>query len=196
MFTPSVIPIARYSCASGGTPRPASALEGYNGSLIAMGQSGSGKTYTMHEASRLQTPHEGIAPRMLRMLCERARSAASAGTYTYDLSMQYLHVRDESVYDLLAPDASSSLEAIPLREDRYGQCYAKGATSVTLHKPSDALDALALGGWRCQGGGGGKAAPRGHAIIIVHVVRRLPGGQTQPPSPPPPAQQRRRRLGV
>ena len=85
-----------------GTARAPAVLEGYNSTLLAMGQSGTGKSYTVHEPARLLTAAEGLAPRMLRMLLERAEGARAGGAFSYDVSMQALHVRGEAVYDLLA----------------------------------------------------------------------------------------------
>ena len=107
------------------------ALDGYNASLIATGASGTGKTYTVHDAGRLGGSSEGLAPRMLRMVLERAHAAQAAGAHAYEVTMQYLHVRDELVFDLLATDAADS--PLPLREDAQG-VYAKGATCVALSR--------------------------------------------------------------
>ena len=51
-----------------GMPLVSSVLSGYNSTLFAYGQTGSGKTYTIGEVAKLNTPHEGVAHRMVRAL--------------------------------------------------------------------------------------------------------------------------------
>ena len=55
-----------------GMPLVRSVLEGYNGTLIAYGQTGTGKTYTLGEAALVGGVEEGITPRMLRHLFNEA----------------------------------------------------------------------------------------------------------------------------
>ena len=62
-----------------------SVLAGCNAGVIAFGQSGTGKTYTIGEAARLCTPSEGLLPRMLRALFAQAALSAE---YSYEMRIQ------------------------------------------------------------------------------------------------------------
>ena len=64
-----------------GQPLVRSVLDGYNGTLIAYGQTGTGKTYTLNEPGRLGTAAEGLMPRMLRALFADAQASALAKTH-------------------------------------------------------------------------------------------------------------------
>jgi hypothetical protein len=78
-----------------------SALDGYNVSLLAYGQTGAGKTWSMmggHGASE-----EGIIPRSIRqILCTVADMEASG--WVYELEGSFLEIYNESVRDLLTTD--------------------------------------------------------------------------------------------
>ena len=103
-----------------GAPLVRAALSGANATLIAHGQSATGKSYSIHDPSKLHTSAEGLAPRMLRMLLERTHAASLSGT-PYELRLQYLHVRGEFVYDLLAPepDAPEGATQTPAPKQSY-----------------------------------------------------------------------------
>ncbi len=48
-----------------GGPIVQEVLSGYNGTVLAYGQTGTGKTYTMGILNRVQDEHSGIIPRAL-----------------------------------------------------------------------------------------------------------------------------------
>ena len=62
-----------------GRPLVMSLLEGYNATLLAYGQTGTGKTYTLGEPHRVDTIEEGLMPRMLRELFEAGGGGARQG---------------------------------------------------------------------------------------------------------------------
>ena len=166
-----------------GAPLVRAALEGSNATLIAHGQAGTGKTYSLHDVNRLHTSAEGLAPRMLRMLLERAHAAALAGSHQYQLSLQYLLVVGEVVHDLLAsPTAARSMPtsdlaatdswhmppSVQLREDRRG-VYAKDATWAPVASVSEMLSALERGGRTVEQMSA--RGSRGHVLIMIKVSR-------------------------
>lgn len=55
-----------------GQPLVQSVLQGYSSTLLAYGQTGTGKTFTLGEAALVGSPSEGMVPRMLRQVCTRA----------------------------------------------------------------------------------------------------------------------------
>ena len=91
-----------------GMPLCNSVLGGYNGALLAYGQTGSGKTFTMGETARIGSLEEGMSHRMVRQLFSAI--AADSG-HSYEISMLYVQVYCERIYDLLVekqPEAVSS----------------------------------------------------------------------------------------
>ena len=82
-----------------GIPLCNSVLGGYNGALLAYGQTGSGKTFTMGEVAQIGSPYEGMSHRMVRQLFS---AIAEDREHTYEITMQYVQVYCERVYDLLS----------------------------------------------------------------------------------------------
>ena len=74
-----------------GMPLVHSLLEGYNSTLLAYGQTGTGKTYTLGEATRVGTETEGLMPRMLRELFAAGPKPGSPllAQPTLEVSLQY-----------------------------------------------------------------------------------------------------------
>jgi len=81
-----------------GRPLCDSVLRGYHGALLTYGQTGSGKTFTMGEAARIGSLDEGMAHRSVRHLFS---AIAADGEHSYEVSMQYVQVYCEKIYDLL-----------------------------------------------------------------------------------------------
>ncbi|MCD7456357.1 Kinesin-like protein KIN-14O [Datura stramonium] len=77
-----------------------SALDGHNVCILAYGQTGTGKTYTMEG----NTESPGIIPRVLQELFHLSSSDSSI-SFTFSISM--LEVYLGSIRDLLAPRPSS-----------------------------------------------------------------------------------------
>ncbi|CAJ1344264.1 unnamed protein product, partial [Effrenium voratum] len=70
-------------------------LEGYSCTIIAAGQSGSGKSHTMFGPVGFDS--EGLAPRCFRRLFEAVRSVPH-----WTVSLSFLEIRDEKLYDMLS----------------------------------------------------------------------------------------------
>ena len=83
------------------TARPAvqSVLEGYNATILAYGQTGTGKTFTMEGPPN----NRGVNMRALRLLFDSRGDRAAAGdSFVFRLSM--LEIYNETVRDLLTSD--------------------------------------------------------------------------------------------
>ncbi|XP_022155400.1 kinesin-like protein KIN-14U [Momordica charantia] len=105
-----------------------SALDGRNVCIIAYGQTGTGKTYTMD--GRMEQP--GIVPRALDMLF-RQTSVANSCTITFSMSM--LEVYMGSLRDLLAPKAGSRMYErcnLNIQTDQKGFVEIEGLTEVPI----------------------------------------------------------------
>ena len=73
-------------------------LGGYNGTIMAYGQTSSGKTYTM-EGHSLSTSHSGIIPRLIHQLFHHVLLNQSATLFT--ITVSFLEIYNEKVQDLL-----------------------------------------------------------------------------------------------
>lgn len=82
-------------------------LEGYNGTIFAYGQTGTGKTYTM-EGDRGVPELKGIIPNSFAHVF--AHISKSEGEIQFLVHVSYLEIYNEEVRDLLGKDPSAKLE--------------------------------------------------------------------------------------
>jgi Kinesin motor domain len=81
------------------------ALDGYNAAIIAYGQTGTGKTYTM-EGERTSMTDRGIVPRAIQDIF--AQISAEAGPHNqYLVRASYLQIYNEVISDLLKADRTN-----------------------------------------------------------------------------------------
>lgn len=157
-----------------------SALDGYQVCLFAYGQTGSGKTHTMCGSGRGQM--RGIIPRALEQVAAYLKSQRERG-WTYQLTVTYLEVYNETVRDLLVPDDASPEEVkkasnLELRRDpKTGLVVAESATAVPvslddLDKEDDEIERLmaVAAKHRCVAATDMNAvSSRSHAVFCLHV---------------------------
>jgi hypothetical protein len=74
-------------------------LQGYNSTVFAYGQTGSGKSFTIHGGD--EGEGGGITGRLVKLLFKRV--AEQKGHSRYSVSVSFLQIYSEKVYDLLNP---------------------------------------------------------------------------------------------
>ncbi|ORY15551.1 hypothetical protein BCR34DRAFT_598298 [Clohesyomyces aquaticus] len=149
-------------------------VQGYNVSILAYGQSGAGKSYTMGTTG----PREqgdlkimGIIPRAAAVLFDKldgtsSRSlgsgirapsrisgigmqsfARSTANKNWQLRATYVEIYNEQLRDLLLPDTTPLHErpAVAIREDTKGRILLTGLTQVQINSIEDLLNALNFG---------------------------------------------------
>ncbi|GMF24971.1 unnamed protein product [Phytophthora fragariaefolia] len=107
--------------------RPAvdEALAGYNCTVFAYGQTGTGKTYTMQGDLSPGSETAGIIPRSVRCIFD----ALEAGGEEFSVRVSFLQLYNEELKDLLDPDADKKLR---LMEDaKRGGVYCVNLLEVT-----------------------------------------------------------------
>ena len=82
-----------------GKPVLKDVLQGYNGSILAYGQTGAGKTYTMSGDAGSDYKQRGVIPRAVHHLFREMDVRVSKDMR---LSVSYLEIYNEGMYDLLA----------------------------------------------------------------------------------------------
>lgn len=107
-----------------------SALDGHNVCILAYGQTGTGKTYTMEGT----TESPGIIPRVLQ---ELFRHSSLDGSISFTFSISMLEVYLGSIRDLLAPRPSSrkytaSRCNLNIQTDSKGSVEIDGLTEVEI----------------------------------------------------------------
>lgn len=86
-------------------PVVASVLNGFNGTLIAYGQTGTGKTYTMEGFTSDAAERRGIIPRAMEdIFRQMSVRRAKDSTGTFSIRASYLQIYNEVMYDLLSDE--------------------------------------------------------------------------------------------
>ena len=101
-----------------------SVMDGYNGTIFAYGQTGTGKTHTMEG---FPTPElQGIIPNCFDHVFETVNSSTGK---QWMVRASYLEIYNEEVRDLLSKDPKNKLE---LKEHKDSGVYVKGLNAFVV----------------------------------------------------------------
>ncbi|GMH31287.1 hypothetical protein Nepgr_033130 [Nepenthes gracilis] len=147
-----------------------SVLDGYNGTVMAYGQTGTGKTYTLGHLGELDNSECGIMVRSMEDIL------ANLSPETDFVSVSYIQIYMETIQDLLTP----SNDNIPIMEDpKTGEVSLPGATVVEIRDQQSFLELLRLGEAHRFAANTklNTESSRSHAILMVQVKRSVMGGE-------------------
>ncbi|SPQ93996.1 Kinesin-like protein [Plasmodiophora brassicae] len=106
-----------------------SVMEGYNGTIFAFGQTGTGKTWTMEGA--LDPPdHQGIIPRSIHHIFDRIESNQNSSK-TFLVTVSFIEIYNDTIRDLLSEDNDPNA-LLDLKEDADRGVYVKGLENVAV----------------------------------------------------------------
>jgi len=149
-------------------------LSGHDATMIAFGQTGAGKTYTIigAEGGRRRAAQDGMLPLAASEIFRRvARLEASAVTTTerYQLRASFIEIHREKCYDLLGARAP-----LKLREGTDGGAYAEGATRCLVLTVDALLDCVAHGAQQRVTAETGvhEHSSRSHAVLTLTLEKR------------------------
>ncbi|KAJ7557557.1 hypothetical protein O6H91_05G132200 [Diphasiastrum complanatum] len=141
-----------------------SVLEGYNGTVMAYGQTGTGKTFTLGRLGEEDCANRGIMVRALEDILADISFEHDAVT------VSYLQLYMESVQDLLTPERDN----IAIVEDpKTGDVSLPGATLVELRDQKSFVELLQTGEANRFAANTklNTESSRSHAILLVNVKR-------------------------
>ncbi|XP_015610457.1 kinesin-like protein Klp61F [Cephus cinctus] len=159
-------------------------LAGYNCTVFAYGQTGTGKTFTMEGLSNdsnmdwRTNSDSGIIPRSLSHLFDELR-LLDAQEYTVRVS--FLELYNEELFDLLSPNDDAS--KIRLYEDatRKGAVIIHGLEEVTVHNKAEVYKILEKGSEKRQTAATlmNAHSSRSHTVfsITVHIKENTVDGE-------------------
>nr|CCC95914.1 unnamed protein product [Trypanosoma congolense IL3000] len=108
-------------------------LQGYNATVFAYGQSGSGKTHTM--TGRLGDPEMwGMMPQVVNYLFNEIKKLTS-GTKTYKVKVSYIELYNGKSRDLLSPKQAN----LEIKQNMAKNFYVKGAEMPEVTNFDEAL---------------------------------------------------------
>uniref|UniRef100_A0A8C4V6S9 Kinesin family member 21B n=1 Tax=Falco tinnunculus TaxID=100819 RepID=A0A8C4V6S9_FALTI len=160
-------------------------FEGYNATVLAYGQTGAGKTYTMGTGFDMNISEEeqGIIPRAIGHLFsgieERKRAAQSQGVAApeFKVSAQFLELYNEEILDLFdsARDADTRHRKsnIKIHEDASGSIYTTGVTSRLISSQNELIQCLKQGALSRTTASTqmNVQSSRSHAIFTIHLCQ-------------------------
>ncbi|KAF2856174.1 kinesin family protein-like protein [Plenodomus tracheiphilus IPT5] len=191
-------------------------VQGYNVSILAYGQSGAGKSYTMGTTGprdQADVDVMGIIPRAAALLFEKLEgssnrasssgirapsrlsgmhniSTKSSANKNWQLKATYVEIYNEHLRDLLLPEHVSLGERpqVNIREDRDGRILLTGLTQMSINSVDDLLSALNFGSAIRQTDATAVNAKssRSHAVFSLNLVQKKT-------SPAPTANREKRR---
>ena len=113
-------------------------LEGFNGTVLAYGQTSSGKTFTM-QGDIDSDVLRGIIPRMVETIFEAIMQASETIEFTVKASM--IEIYNEKVRDLLDP----SKDNLEVHEDKQRGVYVEGMTESSIGNEFDVYELMKQG---------------------------------------------------
>ncbi|KAF4556525.1 Kinesin motor domain-containing protein 1 [Elsinoe fawcettii] len=176
--------------------------QGYNVSILAYGQSGAGKSYTMGTSGPEEQDdpkQRGIVPRAATALFEKLSGGPKTGIRspsrystvglptlqslpklgqdkTWQLKATYVEIYNEQLRDLLVPESVPMQDRpqVSIREDTKGRILLTGLNQVDINSIDDLLDALNFGSSIRQTDATAINAKssRSHAVFSLNLVQK------------------------
>ncbi|OAD80972.1 hypothetical protein PHYBLDRAFT_90417, partial [Phycomyces blakesleeanus NRRL 1555(-)] len=145
-------------------------VDGYNVTILAYGQTSSGKTYTMGTAQhsgRYNAEEEGIVPRAMAQLFDILHQTDSA----IIRPVSFVEIYNEELIDLLNSAPPGETPPVTIREDSKGHIYWTGVKEVVVHSTDDVLFYLEQGTQNRATGSTdmNEKSSRSHAIFSVSL---------------------------
>lgn len=120
-------------------------IQGFNCTILAYGQTSSGKTYTMSGVDLDADPNDpstgmGIIPRAVATIFARARELREerGAAWQCTVKASFVELYNEDLIDLLADDAAGRRE-VQIREDKDGTIIWGGLREVPVKSSADVL---------------------------------------------------------
>ncbi|KAK5986179.1 Kinesin motor domain-containing protein [Trichostrongylus colubriformis] len=165
-------------------PQVERVLAGYNCTLFAYGQTGTGKTYTMEggnseQSSYKQDPTTGVIPRAVEHIFEELEKS---NTEEYSVRISYLELYNEELIDLLAP-TTGDRERLRIFDNpsKKGTVVISGAEELPIKDRSQVYALLKRGAEKRKTAATlmNMHSSRSHSIFTISVAMRenTPNGE-------------------
>lgn len=167
-------------------------LEGFNCTIFAYGQTGTGKTYTMEgegkrskSAPNGELPSDaGVIPRAVKQIFDTLESQNAE----YSVKVTFLELYNEEITDLLAPDDLSKVmledkqrKPLALMEDGKGGVLVRGLEEEIVTSANEIFTLLERGSAKRRTAETllNKQSSRSHSLfsITIHIKEATPEGE-------------------
>ncbi|KAL3092200.1 hypothetical protein niasHT_023759 [Heterodera trifolii] len=143
-------------------------LKGYNGTIFAYGQTGTGKTYTMSGAGG-EGQADGVTQNAFAHIFDHIAKCHQDKRFLVRIS--YMEIYNEEVRDLLAKQSAAGAQRLDIKERADIGVYVRDLLNVTVASAEQCLRIMQLGnanrhtGRTCMN----EQSSRSHAIFTVTV---------------------------
>ncbi len=143
-------------------------MEGYNGTIFAYGQSGSGKTYTMYGKDIQDNENKGLIPRIVEDIFNYVENADQ--NISFQLKLSILQIYKEIIYDLLTGEKNLHIKENPTRG-----IYVEGLSEVYLSSEEDFLNYAIIAESNRKVGETklNQTSSRSHSIMIIEIIQNF-----------------------
>ncbi|KAG5584002.1 hypothetical protein H5410_044436 [Solanum commersonii] len=167
-------------------------LEGFNCTIFAYGQTGTGKTYTMEgECKRSKSGPNGelplgagVIPRAVKQIFDTLESQNAE----YSVKVTFLELYNEEITDLLAPEDLSKValedrqkKQLPLMEDGKGGVLVRGLEEEIVTSANEIFTLIERGSSKRRTAETllNKQSSRSHSLfsITIHIKEATPEGE-------------------
>ncbi|KAJ3153854.1 Kinesin-like protein kif7 [Geranomyces variabilis] len=153
-------------------------VDGFNGTILAYGQTSSGKTYTMLGPDwelGAQPDTHGVIPRAVSHIFARIQNlTAEEPDMEYAVSVSFLEIYQEQVRDLLVKADGSAVRELSIRQNKIGAMSVCGLLQIPVADVSKALSVLQQGTIARTTGDTqmNEKSSRSHAVFTVTLEQR------------------------
>ncbi|KAL9983099.1 hypothetical protein ACROYT_G005228 [Oculina patagonica] len=159
-------------------------LMGYNCTIFAYGQTGTGKTYTMEgersqeDCSWEEDPSAGIIPRTMHQLLEKLNSLVDC---EFSVRVSFLEIYNEELFDLLSPSMDNQKMRLFEDSTRKGSVVIQGLEELVVHDKDDVYNILERGRAKRQTAATlmNAHSSRSHSVfsVTIHIKENSVSGE-------------------
>eukprot|EP00096_Caligus_rogercresseyi_P016446 TRINITY_DN910_c0_g1_i2.p1 TRINITY_DN910_c0_g1~~TRINITY_DN910_c0_g1_i2.p1 ORF type:complete len:1078 (-),score=315.91 TRINITY_DN910_c0_g1_i2:356-3589(-) len=142
-------------------------MMGYNCTVFAYGQTGTGKTFTMEGVP--ESPKAGVVPRALNDLFDGLRVSA---VKDYAIRVSYLELYNEEIFDLLSDVSDASRLRLYEDAQKKGSIIIQGLEELQVNSKEEVLRVLRKGSLKRQTAATlmNAKSSRSHTVFTVTVL--------------------------
>ncbi|KAG6862051.1 hypothetical protein C0995_007181 [Termitomyces sp. Mi166 len=170
-------------------------MEGFNCTILAYGQTSSGKTFTMTGIDLDADPADpnngmGIIPRAVSNIFSSAKQLKEerGGTWNHSVKGSFIEIYNEDLIDLLSlDDLAGGRREVQIREDKDGHIIWGGLREVNVRNVAEVMSLLRKGTSirRTNETDMNAQSSRSHAIFSLTLTQKRYTGSTPPRSSTP-----------
>ena len=157
-------------------------LQGYNATVLAYGQTGTGKTFTMEGYDDPEL--RGLIPRAVSDLFHLIHSSSSASSH-FLVRASYIQIYNDTITDLLMTSPHPSSANLLIREDKVRGVFIGGLSEWVVRNTAEVMALLKRGSSHraTSATKSNETSSRSHAVFMLNVEQNRREDLASPTSP-------------